>query len=99
MRLPNVKIDEDYNERMLDMDNKTFVAGFDWCLKNCVEEFFNNLDMYYEEFEMDDCDINIGRFLDKRPNVRQVLVDALKDYVESDRNGMIVSMIEEQEND
>lgn len=47
--IPDCRNDEDYNtDNLLDKD-KEFVRGFDYCVGESVDNFFNNLDVYFDD--------------------------------------------------
>lgn len=45
--IPNCRTDEDYNEKYLNKYDNEFVRGFDWCVEMAVDNFFDNLDIYF----------------------------------------------------
>lgn len=47
--IPDCRNDENYNEKYLNNFNKEFVRGYDWCVEMSVDNFFDNLDIYFED--------------------------------------------------
>ena len=45
--IPDCRNDENYNEKYLNNFNKEFVRGYDWCVEMSVDNFFDNLDIYF----------------------------------------------------
>lgn len=48
MRVPDCRTDENYNQKYLQGADKEFVRGYDWCTETAVDNFFNNLDVYFD---------------------------------------------------
>lgn len=46
--IPNCRTDEIYNEKNLNNRDKEHLLGFDWCTEMAVDNFFNNLDVYFD---------------------------------------------------
>ena len=92
MYLPNVREDEAYNQKYLTEENKTFLEGFDFAVDKVLGTFFGNLDNY--SLAVDGEDIDLGRILDNHPKITAKLEEAMKDYFESERNELVVSMID-----
>ena len=95
MYLPNVREDEAYNQKYLTDEDTTFLNGFDYAVDKVFGSFFNNLDCY--SLVVDGEDIDLGRILDNHPKLTAKLSEAMKDYFESERNGLVVSMIDGME--
>ena len=47
MIIPNCRTDESYNQKYLTGNDKEFVRGYD-CAKMVVDNFFNNLNVYFD---------------------------------------------------
>lgn len=47
--IPDCRNDENYNEKYLNNFDKEFVRGYDWCVEMSVDNFFDNLDIYFED--------------------------------------------------
>lgn len=47
--IPDCRSDEYYNQKYLHDCDKEFVRGYDWCTEEVVDNFFNNLEVYFEE--------------------------------------------------
>lgn len=45
--IPDCRNDENYNEKYLNNFDKEFVRGYDWCVEMSVDNFFDNLDIYF----------------------------------------------------
>lgn len=118
MMFPDCRNDEDYNEDFLNGVDKEFIAGYDWCTEEVVDNFFDNLDVYFSD------DSNIMKALnEKLPEVMQseeeiewtfgdrqaeirkietygdILRSYLHDWIESHRDELITSMIENMDED
>ena len=48
-RIPDCRSDENYNEKYLNKKDKEFVSGYDWCAEEVVDNFFDNLDVYFDD--------------------------------------------------
>lgn len=98
-----------YRQEYLSDADKEFVCGFDWVTETVIDSFFQNLDIYREEFL--EAEINIDRInlqavvaddmteeeinaLDDRTRLLGLIHDCLLDYIERDRNGLVVSMLD-----
>lgn len=46
--IPDCRTDEYYNEKYLNKYDKEFVRGYDWCDEMAVDNFFDNLDVYFD---------------------------------------------------
>ena len=83
--VPDCRTDEAYNERYLKEDDAEFVRGYDWCAERAVENAFDNLDAWEPD-------------LDVRPSDIKKVVEAFKpfllDWIETGRNELITSMID-----
>lgn len=112
-RIPDCRTDENYNQKYLADTDKAEVSGFDYCAEHVVDNFFNNLDVYYggdnyfmhimneeipesmrEEYVMEYSD---GSREDEKRTVKtygDLLRSNLLDWIEAERNELIVSMIE-----
>ena len=116
--IPDCRNDECYNEDFLTDKDKAEVCGYDWCAEMVVDNFFNNLDVYFE----DDDDVMLFlnkehpederyeeevefRFIEGLSEKREIKTFAdlirskLLEWIESDRNEMITSMIEGMDED
>lgn len=40
--IPDCRTDKNYNQKYLNKLDKEFLAGFDWCMENAVDNFFDN---------------------------------------------------------
>ena len=92
MYLPNVREDEAYNQKYLTEENKTFLEGFDFAVDKVLDTVLANLDCYDLTVEGDD--IDIVRILNNHPKIAEKLEVAMKHHFESERNELVVSMID-----
>ena len=49
MYIPDCRTDEVYNVDNLNEKNKAEVDGYDWCAEASVDNFFDNLDVYFDD--------------------------------------------------
>lgn len=89
--IPNVRKDENYNEKYLAEKDKDIVRGYDFATKT-IDSFFDNLEIY--DFEVEGEDIDIGRFFDNHPEIKELFKANLMEHLESGRNELVVSMID-----
>lgn len=86
--IPKCRTDENYNQKYLDENDMHFVEGFDWAVKEMVN-LFGNLDVYPELEEILD---------DKKAIIvegkAKIAEEALSDWMESERDELITSMID-----
>lgn len=86
-----------YYEGYLGEDDAKEIAGYDWLMQNVLPNFFSNLDLY--EIDSPDCDIELTRLLGNHSDMKDGLLEALLDFAEGQRNDLIVSMIENMDED
>lgn len=91
MYMPNARTDEAYNEKYLVGKSKATLDGYDIAV-DAIDSFFDNLEVY--DFEVDGEDIDLGRFLDNHPEIKEVFKGNLLEHLESGRNALVVSEIE-----
>ena len=48
-RIPDCRTDEAYNQKYLNQRDKAELFGFDYCTECAVDNFFDNLDDYFDE--------------------------------------------------
>lgn len=92
--IPDCRTDDTYNQKYLTQDRKIYIAGYD----TAVEEagtFFENIDCYIDEFDVDSTDINLAYFLEHHEDVREKLTECLADWLEMHRNEIITSLIDD----
>ena len=94
MRVPNCREDKYYNVQKLSASDRTFIAGFDWCLKWGVDNMFDNLEVVEKKFDIDGEDINLAKLLKNHPKIAGALREAIAEYAEMSRNDMVFSMID-----
>lgn len=102
-----------YQENIKGETNKAFIRGYDCVAESLIDDFFNNLDLYEQEFSEFgvwlpniDCEyINSNEYETDPETIRGQtietrLTDTLKrcllDYIESERNEIVVSMIDNE---
>jgi len=95
MYVPDTRNDEAYNEKYLNKADKAYVNGYDHAVDDVLDSFFANLDIY--DWDVDDEDIDLYKILTNHPAICEKLSDNLKDYFESCRDEMIVSLIDNME--
>jgi len=81
------RTDEYYNEKYLDETNAEYVAGYDWNTFE-LQSFWDNLDVYEE--------LDFLKYLVKPEHI-EALNDALNDWIESNRDKLITSMLDEMD--
>jgi hypothetical protein len=111
--IPDTRTDKYYNQKYLNDKDREFIRGFDWCLENAVDIFFDNIsdlgdyeDSYLEhvlnaevpeslkdeyELEYTFSDVKETR---KIVTYADYLRSKLLDWVESERDQLITSMID-----
>ena len=85
---PNVREDEDYNEKMLKPPFIDRLGGYDYAVEE-VETAFNNLDAHVDE------SLVIHYLAEHKEEIEKIKNIILR-YLEIERNEMVVSMIETQ---
>ena len=118
MMMPDCRNDDYYNEDFLSGDDHEFVRGFDWCAEEVVDNFFNNMDVFFDD---DNHLLHVlnetlpehlqaeeeieWRFGDRGKEVRKIetyadlLRTKLEDWIESERDSLITSMIDNMDED
>ena len=92
--IPDCRTDEYYNQRYLNKEDAECVMGYDSCAED-ASTFFDNLDMYREEIdEANDGDIELVHYLERHPQIIEILKECFVDYLEMNRDEMITSMID-----
>lgn len=87
------RTDEYYNQKYLSEKDAEFLKGYDFALE-LLRPLFSNLEAYYREFEFEDEDVNLARFLDKHGKIRDKLEEAVADWHENERDMLVTSMID-----
>lgn len=49
MYIPDCRTDEFYNVDKLNEKDRTEIAGYDWCAEEVVDNFFDNLDVCFDD--------------------------------------------------
>ena len=91
-----------YWQGYLDKDNAMFVAGFDFAVKTSADSFFDNIDYLanYDDdaiISVDDINLSLSEFFEKHPNALEAIRRALLDWLEMDRDNLVVSAIDDME--
>lgn len=112
MYIPDCRTDEHYNVDALNEHDKAEIAGYDWCAEEVVDNFFDNLDVYFDDDSvmMETLSKEVPASLQteyefegssdgqKETRVVKTYADLLRmsilDYIEMNRDEIIVSMID-----
>lgn len=114
--IPDTRTDKYYNQKYLNDKDREFIRGFDWCLENAVDIFFDNIsdlgdyeDSYLEhvlnaevpeslkdEYELE-CTFSDVKETRKIETYADYLRSKIIDWVESERDQLITSMIDEMD--
>lgn len=112
MYIPDCRVDECYNVNNLNEHDKAEIAGYDWCAEEVVDNFFDNLDVYFDDDSvlMETLNKELPKSLQteyewedsfdgqKENRVVKTYADLLRmnllDYIEMNRDEVIVSMID-----
>ena len=111
--IPDCRNDDYYNEDFLTASDKAEVAGFDWCCEMAADNFFDNMDIFFDEDshmrhmldeelpedmkEQYDVESSFGEHHVETREVKtygDLLRSKMLDYIESVRDEMITSMID-----
>ena len=87
-----------YWEGNLNDNDRELLREFDFAADS-FKSFFDNLDIYDTNFDIEGEDINLSRFLHNHPAILETLKDAFAHYVEMERNETVVSLIESEDSD
>lgn len=91
--IPDCRSDEYYNQKYLDADDGKFLAGYDWAVDQAIN-LFDNLEVFPEAEELlEDNDAVI------REGKKETMKEALKDWLEMERDELITSMIDNMDED
>ena len=93
MIFPNCREDIDYNQAYLDNADKEYLKGMDFQADQALN-FFNNMDAYEDEFDIEGEDINLINFLNNHSKILDKLKECIDDWLETQRDEMITSMID-----
>ena len=78
-----------YEGNLKDKYNLEYLRGYDYVAEEIVPCFFDNLDVYEDEFA------EIGTGIAEK--VADILKECLADWIERDRNELVVYMIEKED--
>lgn len=92
--IPDARSDEYYNQKYLEEKDAEFVAGFDWNTINAIDNLKYNLDIYEDDMDIEGEDINLIKFFENHPKIKDAFFDCIADYIESERDELITSMID-----
>lgn len=90
--IPDTKKDDYYNEKYLKEKDKDFIKGFDYAVNQSLQFFLENIDAY--DFDVEGEDINIGKIFENHPRILEKFIEVVRNNFDSDRDEMIVSMID-----
>lgn len=96
--IPDCRNDEYYNDKYLTGADKAFKDGYELAC-NDMKNFFDNLDIYTDDFDVEGVDINLVRFLENHKEALRVLKAAFDDWAEMQRNELITSLIDGMDED
>lgn len=91
---PDARTDDFYNEDYLNDEDKEWVAGFDYAVEQVINLFENNADIDDDLDELlnpNSCVINVDK--------KEIVIKAIRSWMESERNMMIASMIDHMDDD
>ena len=88
--IPDCRADGPYNEKNLDVRGSDMVLGYDTAVSEIIS-FFGNLDVYPEAEMILDPDVAVVN-----KDKSEILRKALNDWLEMQRNELIVSLIDDQ---
>ena len=93
MHIPDCRSDEAYNEKYLNDRDARFISGYDFAVE-AVANIFNNLNVYpdFEDLLTD----NKAIIIDGKADVAK---EAIDDWLESERDMLITSMIDNMDDD
>lgn len=110
MYIPDCRTDEVYNVDNLNENDKAEVRGYDWCADTAVDTFFENLDTYFADDSvlMDVLTKELPASMQREYDTANGEHRTVKTYgdflrmnllvcIESERDEMIVSMIDRME--
>ena len=86
--IPDTRTDENYNEKYLNAQDKEFVKGYDYAVEQALN-LLNNTDVYDELDDLLDTNkalVNVDKC--------EIVENALKDWLEGERDMLITSMID-----
>ena len=100
MRIPDCRTDEVYNYYTLDDVNKYFIDGYDYCTEHVVDNFFHNLDIYFNDdsilIDIFNKDMPESMHTQESITFGEYLKECLLDYIEISRDEIIVSIIDNE---
>lgn len=71
-------------------ENKEFLKGFDWCVKEIINLFNGNTDIYELSY---DGDIDLNKVIEKASDE---IKEMIEDWAESCRDELVVSMLDDE---
>lgn len=101
---PDVRHDDTYNQAFLEDKDDQFLQGFDYAFNAIIDLFADNLDVYEQELtelcpegyevEEDEAFATREDLYDIVENDKEILCAIIKDWLESERNSLVTSMID-----
>ena len=91
---PNCRTDEYYNEKYLNEQDAEFIRGYDWAVKEILNLFENNVEVFPE----------LERLLDDKTAIicegkANLVSECIEHWSEMERDELITSMIDGMEED
>ncbi len=87
--IPDCREDANYNEKYLNEEDSQYVLGFDHCIEDCIENFFDNIDMYGNELGT-----NVKWLKKPMKKLLKAIKKCMLDYSEIQRDEMITGLID-----
>lgn len=91
--IPDCRTDASYNDKYLDAKDKEYLAGFDEAVEQ-MKCLFSNLEVYPDFAEL----LDDGKAVIKEGKV-EIAQNAIEDWMESQRDMLITSMIDGMDED
>lgn len=93
--IPDCRNDETYNFENLTKEDKIYVRGYDWCMCMVADNFFNNLDVYFDddsylmhilneklpESLQDECDLTIFNYATMKEETEHRKIETYADLL------------------
>lgn len=81
------------DEKELTERQRLVLLGYDYSQEDMLG-FFDNLEVYQEELNIDGEDINLMRFLRNHPDVKETFVWCLTDWLRCQRDEMVIGFLD-----
>ena len=69
---------------------KEYVKGFDYAVKDSINNFFDTLDAY--DFTIDGKSVDVGKYLSDNPDGLEKFKEVLKEYFDEERQRLLASL-------